>query len=172
MAVRHLEGIPDGVTVDPLPFLRKAFETIGMAKVAASAKEARELGFLRSWDKITIQRDYLLQEARNTVLAMNREGYEMPRPRADIAFPGRSEFSSFAYGLYTMRLAGTISEYDEKVGRKIAFVLTGGDVPPGTRLSEQDLLDLEREAFLSLCGEEKTHARIQYMLMKGKPLRN
>ncbi|HSL92079.1 MAG TPA: 3-hydroxyacyl-CoA dehydrogenase family protein, partial [Candidatus Limnocylindrales bacterium] len=172
MVVRHLEGIPDGVSADPLPFLRKAFETIGMAKVAASAKEARELGFLRPWDKITIQRDYLLQEARNTVLAMNREGYEMPRPRADIAFPGRSEFSSFAYGLYTMRLAGTISEYDEKVGRKIAFVLTGGDVPPGTRLSEQDLLDLEREAFLSLCGEEKTHARIQYMLMKGKPLRN
>jgi 3-hydroxyacyl-CoA dehydrogenase len=71
-----------------------------------------------------------------------------------------------------MRIAGHISEYDERVGRKIAFVLTGGDVPAGTRLSEQDLLDLEREAFLSLCGEEKTQARIQYMLMKGKPLRN
>jgi 3-hydroxyacyl-CoA dehydrogenase len=172
MAVRHLEGIPGGVTVDPLPFLRKAFETIGMAKVATSAKEARELGFLRPWDKITIQRDFLLREAKDTVLSMNLEGYEPPRPRADIALPGRSEFSSFAYGLYTMRIAGHISEYDERVGRKIAFVLTGGNVPPGTRLSEQDLLDLEREAFLSLCGEEKTQARIQYMLMKGKPLRN
>ena len=172
MAVRHLEGIPDGVTVDPLPFLRKAFETIGMAKVATSAKEARELGFLRPWDKITIQRDFLLREAKDTVLSMNLEGYESPRPRAGIALPGRSEFSSFAYGLYTMRIAGHISEYDERVGRKIAFVLTGGNVPPGTRLSEQDLLDLEREAFLSLCGEEKTQARIQYMLMKGKPLRN
>ncbi|HSL92384.1 MAG TPA: enoyl-CoA hydratase/isomerase family protein, partial [Candidatus Limnocylindrales bacterium] len=172
MAVRHLEGIPDGVSADPLPFLRKAFETIGMAKVATSAKEARELGFLRPWDKITIQRDFLIQEAKNTVLAMNREGYEMPRPRTAIALPGRSEFSSFAYGLYTMRIAGHISEYDERVGRRIAFVLTGGNVPAGTRLSEQDLLDLEREAFLSLCGEEKTQARIQYMLMKGKPLRN
>jgi 3-hydroxyacyl-CoA dehydrogenase len=172
MVVRHLEGIPDGVAADPLPFLRKAFETIGMAKVATSAKEAREFGFLRPWDKITIQRDFLIQEAKNTVLAMNREGYEMPRPRTDIVLPGRSEYSSFVYGLYAMKAAGYISEYDERVGRKIAFVLTGGDVPAGTKLSEQDLLDLEREAFLSLCGEEKTQARIQYMLMKGKPLRN
>ncbi len=172
MVVRHLEGVPDGVAADPLPFLRKAFETIGMAKVATSAKEARELGFLRPWDKITIQRDFLIQEAKNTVLAMNREGYEMPRPRTDIVLPGRSEYSSFVYGLYAMKAAGYISEYDERVGRKIAFVITGGDVPAGTKLSEQDLLGLEREAFLSLCGEEKTQARIQHMLMKGKPLRN
>ena len=172
MVIRHLDGIPDGVAADPLPFLRKAFETVGMAKVATSAKEARELGFLRPWDRISIQRDILIQEAKNTVLAMNREGYEMPRPRTDIALPGRSEFSTFAYALYAMRVAGQISEYDERLGRKIAFVMTGGDIPRGTRLSEQDLLDLEREAFLSLCGEEKTQARIQYMLMKGKPLRN
>ena len=172
MVIRHLEGIPGGVTADPLPFLRKAFETIGMAKVATSAKEARDLGFLRPWDRVTIQRDFLIQEAKNTVLAMNREGYEMPRPRTDIVLPGRSEFSNFAYALYAMRVAGHISEFDERVGREIAFVITGGDVPRGTRLSEQDLLDLEREAFLSLCGEEKTQARIQYMLMKGKPLRN
>jgi len=172
MALRHLDGIPDGVSADPLPFLRKAFETIGMAKVATSAREAAELGFLRPSDRISIQRDFLLQDAKNTVLAMNLEGYEPPRPRTDIVLPGRSEFSSFAYGLYAMRIAGHISEYDEQVGRKIAFVLTGGNVPAGTKLSEQDLLDLEREAFLSLCGEEKTQARIQYMLMKGKPLRN
>jgi 3-hydroxyacyl-CoA dehydrogenase len=172
MVIRHLEGIPDGVTADPLPFLRKAFETIGMAKVATSAKEARDLGFLRPWDRVTIQRDFLIQEAKNTVLAMNREGYETPRRRTDVTLPGRSEFSNFAYALYAMRVAGHISEFDERIGRKIAFVITGGDVPRGTRLSEQDLLDLEREAFLSLCGEEKTQARIQYMLMKGKPLRN
>ncbi|MGB3096350.1 MAG: 3-hydroxyacyl-CoA dehydrogenase/enoyl-CoA hydratase family protein [Candidatus Deferrimicrobiaceae bacterium] len=172
MVIRHLEGIPDGVSADPLPFLRKAFETIGMAKVATSAKEAREMGFLRPWDRISIQRDFLIQEAKNVVLGMNREGYEMPRPRTDIALPGRSEFSTFAYALYAMKVAGHISEYDERIGRKIAFVMTGGDIPRGTRLSEQDLLDLEREAFLSLCGEEKTQARIQHMLMKGKPLRN
>jgi len=172
MAVRHLEGIPDGVSADPLPFLRKAFETVGMGKVSSSAKEAREMGFLRPWDKITIQRDFLIQDAKNTVLAMNREGYEAPRPRTDIALPGRSAFPAFAFGLYSMKAAGQISEHDEKIGRKIAYVLTGGDVPPGTRLSEQELLDMEREAFLSLCGEEKTQARIQFMLMKGKPLRN
>ena len=172
MVIRHLEGIPEGVTADPLPFLRKAFETIGMAKVATSAKEARDLGFLRPWDRVSIQRDFLIREAKNTVLAMNMEGYETPRPRTDIALPGRSEFSNFAYALYAMRVAGHISEFDERIGRKIAFVMTGGEVPRGTRLSEQDLLDLEREAFLSLCGEEKTQARIQYMLMKGKPLRN
>jgi len=172
MVIRHLEGIPGGVAADPLPFLRKAFETIGMAKVATSAKEAWELGFLRPWDRISIQRDFLIQEAKNVVLGMNREGYETPRPRSDIVLPGRSEFSTFAYGLYAMKMAGQISKYDEQIGRKIAFVMTGGDVPRGTRLSEQDLLDLEREAFLSLCGEEKTQARIQHMLMTGKPLRN
>src|SRR5512134_454144 len=171
MAIRHLEGIPEGVAADPLPFLRKAFETVGMAKVSTSAKEARELGFLRHTDRITLQRDFLIRDAKNTVLAMNREGYEMPEPRS-VALPGRSAFPAFAYGLYTMKTAGQISEHDEKIGRRIAAVLTGGDVPPGTKRSEQELLDLEREAFLSLCGEEKTQARIQFMLMKGKPLRN
>ena len=171
MAIRHLEGIPDGVAADPLPFLRKAFETVGMAKVSTSAKEARELGFLRSTDRITLQRDFLIQDAKNTVLAMNREGYEMPEARS-VALPGRSAFPTFAYGLYTMKAAGQISEHDERIGRMIASVLTGGDVPPGTKRTEQELLDLEREAFLSLCGEEKTQARIQFMLMKGKPLRN
>ena len=172
MAIRHLEGIPEGVAVDQMPFLRKAFETVGMAKVSTSAKEALELGFLRPTDRITIQRDFLIRDAKNTVLAMSREGYEMPEPRTDIVLPGRSAFPAFAYGLYAMKAAGQISEHDEKIGRKIAFVLTGGDVPPGTRRTEQELLDMELEAFLSLCGEEKTQARIQFMLMKGKPLRN
>jgi 3-hydroxyacyl-CoA dehydrogenase len=172
IAIRHLEGIPDGVSADPLPFLRKAFETVGMAKVSSSAKEAREMGFLRPWDRITIQRDFLIRDAKNTVLGMVGEGYETPRPRADIALPGRAAFPAFAYGLYTMKAAGQISEHDEKIGRKIAYILTGGDVPPGTRRTEQELLDMELEAFLSLCGEEKTQARIQFMLMKGKPLRN
>jgi 3-hydroxyacyl-CoA dehydrogenase len=172
MAIRHLEGIPEGVSADPLPFLRKAFETVGMAKVSSSAKEAREMGFLRPWDRITIQRDFLIQDAKNTVLGMVLEGYEAPKPRNDIALPGRAAFPAFSYGLYAMKTAGQISEHDEKIGRKIAHVLTGGDVPPGTKRTEQELLDMEREAFLSLCGEEKTQARIQFMLMKGKPLRN
>jgi 3-hydroxyacyl-CoA dehydrogenase len=172
MVIRHLEGIPEGVRTDPLPFLRKAFETVGTAKVSGSAAEARELGFLRPWDRVTINRDFLIREAKDAVLALSREGYEPPRPRTDIVLPGRSGFAMFAYGLYTMRAAGQISGHDERIGRRIAFVMTGGDLPAGARLSEQDLLDLEREAFLSLCGEEKTLERIQHMLMKGKPLRN
>jgi 3-hydroxyacyl-CoA dehydrogenase len=172
MAIRHLEGIPDGVAVDQMPYLRKAFETVGLAKVATSAKEAREMGFLRPTDRITIQRDFLIQDAKNTVLAMLKEGYETPRQRTDIVMPGRAAYPAFVYGLYAMKAAGQISDHDEKIGRKIAFILTGGDVPAGTKRTEQELLDLEREAFLSLCGEEKTQARIQFMLMKGKPLRN
>jgi len=104
LAIRHLEGIPEGVAADPLPFLRKAFETVGMAKVSTSAKEARELGFLRPTDRITLQRDFLIQDAKNTVLAMNREGYEMPSPRS-VACRAVG-LSTFAYGLYTMKAAG------------------------------------------------------------------
>jgi len=172
MAIRHLEGIPDGVNVDQLPFLRKAFETIGMAKVSTSAKEAREMGFLRPWDRITVQRDFLIQDAKNTVLGMLKEGYEAPRPRTDIKVPGRSAYPQFVYGLFAMKAAGQISDHDEKIALKIARILTGGDVPAGTLRTEQELLDMEREEFLSLCGEEKTQARITHMLMKGKPLRN
>ena len=172
MAIRHLEGIPDGVNVDRFPYIRKAFETIGMAKVSTSAREAREMGFLRPSDRITIQRDFHIQDAKNTVLGMIREGYETPRPRTDIAVPGRSAYPQFVYGLYAMKAAGQISDHDELIARKISWILTGGDVPAGTMRTEQELLDMEREAFLSLCGEEKTQARIQHMLMKGKPLRN
>jgi len=172
MAIRHLEGIPDGVNVDQLPFLRKAFETIGMAKVSTSAKEAREMGFLRPSDRITVQRDFLIQDAKNTVLGMLKEGYEAPKPRTDIKVPGRSAYPQFVYGLFAMKAAGQISDHDEKIALKIARILTGGDVPAGTLRTEQELLDMEREEFLSLCGEEKTQARITHMLMKGKPLRN
>ena len=131
MAIRHLEGIPDGVNVDRFPFLRKAFETIGMAKVSTSAKEAREMGFLRPWDRITIQRDFLIQDAKNTVLGMIKEGYETPKPRTDIVVPGRSAYPQFVYGLYAMKAAGQISDHDELIARKISFILTGGDVPAG-----------------------------------------
>ncbi|MBE0602787.1 MAG: 3-hydroxyacyl-CoA dehydrogenase, partial [Deltaproteobacteria bacterium] len=130
------------------------------------------LGFLRASDRITIQRDFHIQDAKNTVLGMIKEGYETPRPRTDIAVPGRSAYPQFVYGLYAMKAAGQISDHDELIARKISWILTGGDVPPGTVRTEQELLDMEREAFLSLCGEEKTQARIQHMLMKGKPLRN
>jgi 3-hydroxyacyl-CoA dehydrogenase len=172
MVLRTTDAIPEGVAADPLPFLRRAFETIGMAKVSSSAEDARALGFLRPWDRVTIQRDFLLKAAKDTVLAMNLDGYEPEAPRADIVAAGRDAYASFCYGLYAMKEAHQISPHDELIGRKIARVLTGGDVVRGTRVSEQDLLDLELEGFLSLCGEEKTRDRISHMLMNGKPLRN
>jgi 3-hydroxyacyl-CoA dehydrogenase len=119
-----------------------------------------------------VQRDFLLKAAKDTVLAMNLDGYETPRPRTDIPAAGRDAYASFCYGLYAMKEGRRISAHDELIGRKIARVLTGGDVVRGTRISEADLLALELEAFLSLCGEEKTRDRISHMLMKGKPLRN
>lgn len=172
MLIRHFEGIPEGVDVDPLPFVKKAFETIGLAKIAGSAAEARSLGFLRPSDGITMSRDHLLFDAKQTVLALARQGYETPRERTDIKAPGRVTAAAFDVALHAMKAAGQVSDHDAKIGRKIAGILCGGDVPKGTALTERYLLDLEREAFLSLCGEEKTRERISHMLMKGKPLRN
>jgi 3-hydroxyacyl-CoA dehydrogenase len=172
MAIRALEAVPDGVDADPLPFLRRAFETVGTGKVSTSAHDARALGYLRESDGITIPRDFLLRAAKDAVLAMNLEGYEAPEPRTGIPAAGREAYDSFRYGLYAMKEAHRISAHDERIGLKIARVLTGGDVVRGTPVSEADLLALELEGFLSLCGEEKTRERISHMLMKGKPLRN
>ncbi|RMG61441.1 MAG: 3-hydroxyacyl-CoA dehydrogenase/enoyl-CoA hydratase family protein [Deltaproteobacteria bacterium] len=172
MILRALGHIPDGVDADPLPFLRQAFEAVAMAKVSTSAKEAFEIGYLREGlDRITINRDYLIHDAKKSALAMAMEGYRAPRP-AKVRVPGRSAKAMFEYAIYTMKVAGYITEYDAHIGKKLAHIFSGGDVAPGQAVDEQHLLDLEREAFLSLCGEQKTVERIQHMLMKNKPLRN
>lgn len=173
MILRALGKIPEDVNADPLPFLRKAFETVAMAKVSTSAKEAFELGYLRDdIDRITVNRDYLIGDAKKSVLAMAVDGYRKPFRTAEVPMPGRSAMAMFEYALYTMKVAGYISEYDALIGSKLAKIFSGGDVAPGVAVGEQHLLDLEREAFLSLCGEEKTLERIQHMLMTNKPLRN
>ncbi|MBM4331824.1 MAG: 3-hydroxyacyl-CoA dehydrogenase/enoyl-CoA hydratase family protein [Deltaproteobacteria bacterium] len=169
--LRCIEGIPDGVTPDLLPFLRKAFENIAMAKVATSAEEARKLGFLRSTDKITANVDHLLYDAKQTVLAMVKEGFRPPRPRL-IPVAGDGGRAAIKYMANTMRQGGFISEYDEFIAGKLAYILTGGDVLSGALVTEQRMLDIEREAFLSLCGEKKTQDRISHMLKTNKPLRN
>ncbi|MBW2057918.1 MAG: enoyl-CoA hydratase/isomerase family protein [Deltaproteobacteria bacterium] len=171
MLIRSMEAIPEGVEADPFPFVRRAAENIAMAKVSTSAKEAKELGYMRPSDSITINRDHLLYEAKQTVLAMAKEGYRAPRPRK-IRVLGESGLAMFKMAVYTMREGHYISEYDAHIARKVGFVLCGGNVLPNTEVTEQYLLDLEREAFLSLCGEPKTQERIQYTLAKGKPLRN
>jgi 3-hydroxyacyl-CoA dehydrogenase len=156
---------------DVSPFLFKHFEAIATAKVSGSADEAAALGFLRDGDAVTLSPDRLVHDAKLKVLALAAT-FRPGEPATGLRAPGRSVAASIASQLWNMRTGGFITEYEEKLGRTIAGVMTGGDVPPGTLVSEQDLLDLEREAFLRLCGEPKTLERIQHMLKKGKALRN
>jgi 3-hydroxyacyl-CoA dehydrogenase len=173
MLLRCTEGIPSSVVdADLLPFVRKAFETVAMAKVATSAKEAQELGYMRPTDKITINRDYLIYNAKKTVLELVAEGYRPPRPKRNIKVMGEKGYALLQMGLFYMREGGYISQYDEHVAKKVAHVMSGGNLPDGTEVTEQYILDLEREAFMSLCGETKTQERMQYTLKTGKPLRN
>jgi len=158
--------------IELMPFVARAFETIAMAKVATSGPEAVKLGYLRPTDKMTVNRDYLLEDAKKTILAMNMEGYQPPRPRDDIRVAGENTFAMIKLGLWTMHESGYITEHDVTVSTKVGYVLCGGNVLADTMVSEQYLLDLEREAFVSLCGDPKTQARIQHMLSTGKPLRN
>ncbi len=155
-----------------LPPVRAAFETIGMAKVATSAVEARELCFLRGSDGYSMNRDRLISDAKQTVLGMAAAGFDPGRPRTDIPVMGRAGKGTLAVGIYNLAEGRYISEHDSKVGSKLAHILCGGDLTGTQTVTEQYLLDLEREAFLSLLGERKTLERIQHILKTGKPLRN
>ncbi len=169
--IRCIEGIPEGVSVDLLPFLRKAFENIAMAKVSTSAEEARKLGFLRPTDKVIANLDHLLYHAKENVLAMVKEGFKPPRPKL-IPVAGEGGRAAIKYMVNTMSKGGFVTEYEEFIAGKLAYILTGGNVLSGALVTEQHLLDLEREAFVSLCGEKKTQERITHMLKTNKPLRN
>jgi 3-hydroxyacyl-CoA dehydrogenase len=160
------------VDADHLPFVRQAFETVAMAKVATSAKEAQKMGFMRRTDRISINRDYQIDDAKQMVLALVKEGYRPPRPRKNIKVMGEKGYALLQMGLFYMREGGYISQYDEHVGKKLAYIFSGGNLPDGTEVTEQYILDLEREAFLSLLGERKTQERIEFTLKTGKPLRN
>ena len=173
MLVRALDSIPPGVTeADPFPFVRRAFETIATAKVATSAAEARSLGFLREEDSFSMNADRLIADAKQEVLALASTGYTQPRQRTDVLALGNSALSTIKLGIHQLKRGGFISDYDAVIGEKLAKILTGGDLNHETRVSEQYLLDLEREAFLSLCGMRPTQERIAHMLKTGKPLRN
>ncbi|HEX8285347.1 MAG TPA: 3-hydroxyacyl-CoA dehydrogenase NAD-binding domain-containing protein [Pyrinomonadaceae bacterium] len=173
MLVRALDSIPPGVTeADPFPFVRRAFETIATAKVATSAAEAKSLGFLREEDSFSMNADRLVADAKQEVLALAATGYTRPQQRTDILALGNSALSTIKLGIHQLKRGGFISDYDALLGEKLARILTGGDLNHETRVSEQYLLDLEREAFLSLCGQRQTQERIAHMLKTGKPLRN
>jgi 3-hydroxyacyl-CoA dehydrogenase len=155
-----------------LPVLQQTFETIGMAKVATSAVEGRGLRFLRDTDGITMNPHRLIADAKQTVLSMVREGWRPGTPRTDIPVMGRAGKAVLEVVLFNMMGGCYVSEHDRKIGLKLGNVLCGGDLTGTQTVSEQYLLDLEREAFLSLLGERKTLERIQALLQTGKPLRN
>ncbi len=152
--------------------LKRALETIAMAKVSTSAAEARSLGLLAQADRITMNRERLLLDAKAQAAVLAETGFSAPQPRTQIPAPGTAALATLEAGIYLMGEAGYASEHDQKVARSAAYILAGGRVTPGTLVSEQYLLDLEREAFLSLSGERKTQERIAFTLKTGKPLRN
>jgi 3-hydroxyacyl-CoA dehydrogenase len=165
---------PDGrgESVEVMEGLKRIFETIATAKVSTSAYEARGLGFLSDGDLISMNRERILADAKDRAMELARAGYIAPVPRTDIPAPGENVLATLRLGIHLMKQAEYISDHDVKVATKVAEVICGGNVTPGTPVSEQYILDLEREGFKSLCGEKKTQERIQFTLKTGKPLRN
>lgn len=168
-AMDAAKAVPDA---DPLAFLKKTFELLGMGKVATSAQEARSWGFLRGEDSISMNGDRLIADAKQDVLGLAVGGYVPAVERTDILAMGESGEAAMKLALHMMKRGGFISDHDELIGRKLAHVMTGGSLNHQTYVSERYMLDLEREAFVSLCGERKTQERIAAMLKTGKPLRN
>jgi 3-hydroxyacyl-CoA dehydrogenase len=172
MLLRTLDGIPPDA--EALPAIRDLFQMIGAARVSGSAEEARRMGFLRPTDGVTIHPGRLLADAKETALEMAREGYPLPPPgpRSEIPVVGEAGLAELKIGIHLARRGGFITDHDAVVAAKLAHILCGGKLAGPAAVSEQYLLDLEREAFLSLCGEPNTQARIRHMLQTGKPLRN
>jgi 3-hydroxyacyl-CoA dehydrogenase len=171
MVARAVRDLPASHT-DLLPFAQRVFETIGFAKVSTSAADARRLGFLDEPDCVSMNRDRVMADAKALALERVREGYQRPAPRMAIPVGGDSVLAALKLGVHLAWRAGRISDHDAVVGRALATVIAGGALPHQTTVSEQYLLDLEREAFLKLSGERKTLERIQHTLKTGKPLRN
>jgi len=172
MLARAVEGVALTPQTDLLPAVQRVFETIGFAKVSTSGPDAKRVGYLRDVDTITMNRDRLIADAKERALERLREGYQRPIPRTAIPVGGANVRAALDLGVHLALRAGRISEYDAVIGRKLAWILAGGALPNASLVSEQYILDLEREAFLSLCGEPKTLERIQYTLKTGKTLRN
>jgi 3-hydroxyacyl-CoA dehydrogenase len=172
MLIRCLESRPAGAQIDLLPYVQRAFETIAFGKVATSGPDAKRMGFLRPTDAITMNRDRLIADAKARALARVAEGYQPPPRPTAIPVGGENLLAALSLGVHLARRGDRISDHDALIGRKLAWILAGGSLPHATTVSEQYLLDLEREAFVSLCGEPKTLERIGYTLKTGKTLRN
>ncbi|MHB8654035.1 MAG: 3-hydroxyacyl-CoA dehydrogenase/enoyl-CoA hydratase family protein [Terriglobia bacterium] len=173
MLVRAMDSVPTDDEADPFTYLKEVFLNIGMAKVSTSGEEARKLGYLSALDSISMNRDRQIADAKQLALDLVKLGHRPGKPREDIQVLGQAALAKMKLGLHLMRRAEYISDYDVVVGTHLAKILAGGgEFTSPQRVSEQYLLDLEREAFVSLCGQKKTVERMQYMLKKGKPLRN
>jgi 3-hydroxyacyl-CoA dehydrogenase len=172
MTARASESMQPGRGTDYLPPFKRAFETIAFAKVSTSAADAQRLSYLRPVDAFTMNQERLLADAKARALQRVEEGYQPPPRRTAIAVGGDAVLAPLKLGIHLAWRAARISDYDALVGRKLAAVMAGGALPHPSTVTEQELLDLEREAFLSLVGEKKTLERIQHTLKTGKPLRN
>jgi 3-hydroxyacyl-CoA dehydrogenase len=157
---------------DPLPFVQNVLQTIGAAKVSSSAADAQALGFLSPADRIVMNRDHLLAEAKEEALELAAHGYTPPVREKSCYAAGRDVLAALKAGIYVLQQGAYMSEYDAFISRNLASILCGGDLSSGQWVEEQFLLDREREVFVALCSEPKTLERIQYMLSTGKPLRN
>jgi 3-hydroxyacyl-CoA dehydrogenase len=169
MLARAMDAAPTGA--DVLPFVQRVFETIGFGKVSTSGPDARRAGYLREADGISMNRDLLVADAKAAALARAAQ-YVPARPRSAIRVGGDGVLAALKLGVHLAWRAGRISDHDALIGRKLAWVLSGGNVAHATTVTEPQLLDLEREAFLSLCGERKTQERIAHTLKTGKVLKN
>jgi 3-hydroxyacyl-CoA dehydrogenase len=170
MAIRAIK-LAEEYDMDATPFIFKNFMNIAMAKVSMSAAELIPMGFMRQGDAITMDIDKRIHDAKLKAISL-AANYRPGRPLTDLKAPGRGVAASIKSQLWNMQMGGFISEYDQYLAGMVADVITGGDVPAGTLITEEYLLELEREAFVRLCGQKKTLERIQHMLKKGKPLRN
>jgi 3-hydroxyacyl-CoA dehydrogenase len=158
-------------STEALPFLQRVFEQIGLAKVATSAEEARQMGILGISDRIVMNKQLLIAEAKKEVLHMVATGYHPPIPEKIYA-AGRDALGALRVAIHMMKKGKYITEYESLMAGKLAYVMTGGELSRPTWVDEQYILDLEREVFISLCGEEKTRQRMMSLLQTGKPLRN
>jgi 3-hydroxyacyl-CoA dehydrogenase len=171
MLWRALEGVPDGVEIDTYAFVTQVFKNIALAKVATSAEEAKVFGYFRQTDGVSFDRARQLWEAKQRAIGLAHAGYHPPTPRA-YKLPGDSGIATLQMLVNTLMNGKYASEHDGKIAMKLANVLCGGVAGNTRPVTEDEILELEREAFLSLCGEPLSQARMQYMLQNNKPLRN
>jgi 3-hydroxyacyl-CoA dehydrogenase len=168
---RALENVPEGQTVNSYDVVTQVFKNVGMARVATSAEEAQTFGYFRRTDGISFDKARLVTDAKARAIGLAESGWHAPAPKAYV-LPGESGIASLGMMLHTLVAAGQASEHDAKIGKKVAEVLCGGMSGASHEVTEDEMLELEREAFISLAGEPKSQERMQYMLMNNKPLRN